>query len=51
MYIMLTLLEVNGIRLECTNDEIVEVGLSVASGKMHMKHCATGFLRTEYIKH
>lgn len=51
MYIMLTLLEVNGIRLECTNDEIVEVGLSVASGKMLMKNCVTGFLRTEYIKH
>lgn len=34
MYIMLTFLEVNGIRLECTNDEIVEVGLSVASGQM-----------------
>jgi death on curing protein len=34
MYIMLTFLEINGIRLECTNDEIVEVGLSVASGQM-----------------
>lgn len=34
MYIMLTFLEVNGIRLECTNGEIVEVGLSVASGQM-----------------
>lgn len=35
MYIMLTFLEVNGIRLECTNDEIVDVGLSVASSQMH----------------
>lgn len=34
MYIMLTFLEVNGIRLECTNEEIVEVGLSVAGGTM-----------------
>lgn len=34
MYVMLTFLEVNGIRLDCTNDEIVEVGLSVASGAM-----------------
>ena len=34
MYIMLTFLEVNGIRLECTNDEIAEVGLSVAAGQM-----------------
>ena len=34
MYVMLTFLEVNGIRLDCTNDEIVEVGLAVASGSM-----------------
>lgn len=34
MYVMLTFLEVNGIRLDCTDDEIVEVGLSVASGSM-----------------
>ena len=34
MYVMLTFLEVNGIRLECTDDEIVEVGLSVADGSM-----------------
>ena len=27
-------LEVNGIRLDCTNDEVVEVGLAVASGAM-----------------
>lgn len=34
VYIMLTFLEVNGIRLECTNEEIVEIGLSVADGSM-----------------
>ena len=34
MYVMLTLLEVNGIRLDCTNEEIVHVGLSVAAGSM-----------------
>jgi death on curing protein len=34
MYIMLTFLEVNGIHLECTNEEIVEAGLAVAIGKM-----------------
>ena len=34
MYIMLTFLEVNGIRLDCTNDEVASVGLSVASGQM-----------------
>ena len=31
---MLTFLEVNGIHMECTNEEVVEVGLSVASGTM-----------------
>ena len=31
---MLTFLEVNGIHIECTNEEVVEVGLSVASGTM-----------------
>lgn len=34
MYVMLTFLEVNGIRLDCTNEDIVEAGLGVASGKM-----------------
>ena len=34
MYVMLTFLEVNGIHMECTNDEVAEVGLAVASGTM-----------------
>lgn len=34
MYVMLTFLEVNGIRLDCTNEEVSTVGLSVASGDM-----------------
>lgn len=34
MYVMLTFLEVNGIHMECTNDEVAEVGLAVASGSM-----------------
>ena len=37
MYVMLTFLEVNGIRLDCTNDEVIEVGLAVASGTMDYK--------------
>ena len=35
MYVMLTFLEVNGIKLECTNEEVAETGLSVASGEMN----------------
>lgn len=34
IYVMLTFLEVNGIRLECTDAELVRVGLSVADGSM-----------------
>ena len=34
MYVMMTFLEVNGIHMECTNEEVVEAGLSVASGTM-----------------
>ena len=34
MHIMLTFLEVNGIRLNLTDADIVEAGLGVASGKM-----------------
>ena len=34
MYVMLTFLEVNGIRLDCTNEEVAEVGLSIADGTM-----------------
>ena len=34
MYVMLTFLEVNGIRMDCTNDDVAKVGLAVASGKM-----------------
>ena len=34
VYIMLTFLEVNGIRLECSDEDLVHIGLSVADGSM-----------------
>ena len=34
MYVLLTFLEVNGLPLEVTDDEVVEVGLKLAEGKM-----------------
>lgn len=34
MYVMLTFLEVNGIRMDCTNADVVHAGLSVADGSM-----------------
>ena len=34
IYVMLSFLEMNGIRIQCTDDEIVTVGLSLADGSM-----------------
>ena len=34
MYVMLTFLEVNGIRMDCTNNDVSQTGLAVAAGKM-----------------
>lgn len=33
MYIMLSFLELNGIRIEASNEEVASLGLAVASGK------------------
>ena len=33
-YIMLTFLEMNGIRIHCSDEELVHIGLSVADGSM-----------------
>ena len=41
VYIMLTFLEVNGIRLECSDEELVYVGLSVADGSMSYEQLLT----------
>ena len=38
MYIMLTFLEVNGLHIECTNEEVATVGLSVADGSMNYEN-------------
>ena len=34
MYVMLTFLEVNGIKLECKDEDIVRAGLALADGSM-----------------
>lgn len=34
VYVMLSFLEMNGIRLQCTDDELVHIGLSIAAGEM-----------------
>lgn len=34
VYVMLSFLEMNGIHIKCTDDELVHIGLSVADGSM-----------------
>ena len=34
VYVMLTFLEAEGVKMNCTNDDVVHLGLSVASGNM-----------------
>ena len=34
VYVMLTFLEAEGIKMGCTNEDVVDLGLSVASGNM-----------------
>lgn len=38
MYVMLTFLEINGIRLTCSDEEVASAGLSVAAGDMDYEH-------------
>ena len=39
---MLTFLEINGINLKFTNDELVKIGLSLASGQMTYENLFDG---------
>ena len=34
LYVMLSFLEMNGVPMQCTDDELVKIGLSVAEGSM-----------------
>ncbi len=34
LYVMLSFLEMNGIRIKCTDEELVDIGLSLADGSM-----------------
>lgn len=34
MYVMITFLEVNGIHMDCTNEEVAELGLALADGSV-----------------
>ena len=41
VYVMLTFLEVNGIRLNVTDEELVGIGLSLAQSKMKYEELLT----------
>ena len=35
VYVMLSFLEMNGIRIHCSDDELIHIGLSIADGSMN----------------
>ena len=47
MYVLLTFLEVNGIKLRPTNNEVARVGLAVASGEMKYDDLLNWILENE----
>ncbi len=47
IYVMLTFLEVNGIRLECTDNELIEIGLGIAAGKIRYEELLDWILNHE----
>lgn len=49
VYIMLSFLEINGIRINATNDDIVELGLSLADGNMKYEELLKWVLSHEQI--
>lgn len=47
IYVMLTFLEVNGIRLACTDNELIEIGLGIAAGKIRYEELLDWILNHE----
>ena len=47
MYVLLTFLEVNGIKLRPSNEEVARVGLEVATGKMKYETLLNWILENE----
>ncbi|MBE6604939.1 MAG: type II toxin-antitoxin system death-on-curing family toxin [Ruminococcaceae bacterium] len=47
MYVLLTFLEINGIKLRPTNEEVARVGLAVAAGKMKYQELLDWILSNE----
>ena len=47
MYVMLIFLEVNGVKINPTNEEVARVGLAVASGKMKYQELLDWIIENE----
>ncbi len=47
MYVLLTFLETNGIKIRPTNEEVARVGLAVASGKMKYEELLDWIIENE----
>ena len=47
MYVLLTFLETNGIKIRPTNEEVARVGLAVAAGEMKYKQLLEWILENE----
>ena len=50
MYVLLTFLETNGIKIRPTNEEVARVGLAVASGEMKYEELLNWIIEHEYQK-
>ena len=50
MYVMLTFLEVNGVKVECSDEDIVSAGLALADGTMGYDELLA-WLRARILKH
>ena len=50
MYVMLTFLEVNGVKVECSDEDIVSAGLALADGSMGYDELLA-WLRARILKH
>ncbi len=47
VYVMLSFLEMNGIRIHCTDEELIHVGLAVADGSMNYEELLDWVLQHE----
>ena len=47
VYVMLAFLEVNGIRIECTDNELIDLGLGIAAGEIKYEEILDWILNHE----